>query len=105
MKNLDFLKNSSRRKFLKILGVSLAGSLGYGLLNLHESQINKFKEHGFNMLDNVTTLAKFRGNQCSLKYAEAFNVLKLVFKQRIKFSSSGYSKKTRRYICSSRKIT
>ena len=44
----------------------------------HESQINKFKEHGFNMLDNVTTLAKFRGNQCSLKYAEAFNVLKLV---------------------------
>ncbi len=41
MKNLDFLKNSSRRKFLKILGVSLAGSLGYGLLNLHESQINK----------------------------------------------------------------
>ena len=41
MKNLDFLNNSSRRKFLKILGVSLAGSLGYGLLNLHESQINK----------------------------------------------------------------
>jgi len=44
----------------------------------HESQINKFKEHGFNMLDNVATLAKFRGNQCGLKYAEAFNILKLV---------------------------
>ena len=44
----------------------------------HESQINKFKEHGFNMLDNVATLAKFRGNQCGLKYAEAFNVLKMV---------------------------
>ena len=28
--------------------------------------------------DNVETLAKFRGNQCGLKYAEAFNVLKLV---------------------------
>ena len=30
------------------------------------------------MLGNVETLAKFRGNQCGLKYAEAFNVLKLV---------------------------
>ena len=29
-------------------------------------------------LDNVKTLAKFRGNQCGLEYAEAFNVLKLV---------------------------
>jgi len=44
----------------------------------HESQINKFMEHGFDMLDNVKTLAKFRGNQCGLKYAEAFNILKMV---------------------------
>ena len=44
----------------------------------HKSQIDKFKEHGFNMLDNVETLAKFRGNQCGLKYAEAFNILKMV---------------------------
>ena len=26
----------------------------------------------------IETLAKFRGNQCGLKYAEAFNILKLV---------------------------
>jgi LmbE family N-acetylglucosaminyl deacetylase len=44
----------------------------------HKSQINKFKEHGFDMIENVKTLAKFRGNQCGLKYAEAFNVLKIV---------------------------
>ncbi len=44
----------------------------------HKSQINKFAEHGFNMIDNVKTLAKFRGNQCGLKYAEAFNILKMV---------------------------
>ena len=46
--------------------------------NAHKSQIYKFKEHGFDMLANVETLAKFRGNQCGLKYAEAFNILKLV---------------------------
>ena len=60
--------------------VDITNTIGFKLkgCQCHESQINKFKEHGFNMLDNVTTLAKFRGNQCSLKYAEAFNVLKLV---------------------------
>ena len=46
--------------------------------NTHISQITKFKEHGFDMIDNVETLAKFRGNQCGLKYAEAFNILKMV---------------------------
>ena len=46
--------------------------------DVHKSQINKFKEHGFDMIDNVETLAKFRGNQCGLKYAEAFNILKMV---------------------------
>ena len=30
------------------------------------------------MLDNLVTLAKFRGTQCNIKYAEAFNVLKIV---------------------------
>ena len=60
--------------------VDITNTIGFKLkgCQCHESQINKFKEHGFNMLDNVTTLAKFRGNQCGLKYAEAFNVLKLV---------------------------
>ena len=49
-----------------------------GGCNAHKSQITKFKEHGFDMIDNVETLAKFRGNQCGLKYAEAFNILKMV---------------------------
>lgn len=44
----------------------------------HKSQIDKFAEHGFDMVDNVKTLAKFRGNQCGLKHAEAFNILKMV---------------------------
>jgi len=44
----------------------------------HKSQIDKFKEHGFDMIENVKTLAKFRGNQCGLEYAEAFNILKIV---------------------------
>lgn len=44
----------------------------------HKSQIDKFKEHGFDMIENVKTLAKFRGNQCGLENAEAFNVLKIV---------------------------
>ena len=44
----------------------------------HKSQIDKFNKHGFDMLDNILTLAKFRGNQCGVKYAEAFNVLKIV---------------------------
>ena len=44
----------------------------------HKSQIDKFNKHGFDMLDNVLTLAKFRGNQCGVKYAEAFNILKMV---------------------------
>ena len=43
----------------------------------HKSQIDKFTEHGFDIIDNVTTLAKYRGTQCSVKYAEAFNVLKM----------------------------
>lgn len=44
----------------------------------HKSQIDKFNKQGFDMLDNVLTLAKFRGNQCGVKYAEAFNILKIV---------------------------
>ena len=44
----------------------------------HKSQIKKFKEHGFNILSNIVTLANFRGTQCGLKHAEAFNVLKIV---------------------------
>lgn len=56
----------------KTLNIKLEGC------KAHKSQINKFAEHGFDMVDNVKTLAKFRGNQCGLKYAEAFNILKMV---------------------------
>jgi LmbE family N-acetylglucosaminyl deacetylase len=56
----------------KTLNIKLEGC------KAHKSQIDKFAEHGFDMVDNVKTLAKFRGNQCGLKYAEAFNILKMV---------------------------
>jgi LmbE family N-acetylglucosaminyl deacetylase len=44
----------------------------------HKSQIQKFNKFGFDMIDNLKTLAKFRGSQSGVKYAEAFNVLKMV---------------------------
>jgi len=46
----------------------------------HNSQIEKYKSMGIDLLDNLVTLAKFRGTQCSVKYAEAFNMLKMVKK-------------------------
>ena len=46
----------------------------------HISQIEKYHDHGFNVKDNLETLAKFRGTQCNVKYAEAFNILKIVKK-------------------------
>lgn len=45
----------------------------------HQSQIIKYKSHGFNVKDNLTTLAKFRGIQAGCKYAEAFKVIKQVW--------------------------
>lgn len=44
----------------------------------HKSQVVKFQQHGFDILDGIETLAKYRGNQAGVKYAEAFNVLKVV---------------------------
>jgi len=44
----------------------------------HRDQIGKFNRQGFDMIDNVRTLAKFRGNQAGVKYAEAFHILKMV---------------------------
>ena len=60
--------------------VDITDTIDFKLIgcNQHKSQINKFKEHGFDMLDNVKTLAKFRGNQCGVQFAEAFNILKMV---------------------------
>ena len=60
--------------------VDITNTIDFKLIgcNQHTSQINKFKNHGFDMLDNVKTLAKFRGNQCGVQFAEAFNILKMV---------------------------
>ena len=44
----------------------------------HSSQIQKFNDHGFDIIDGIETLAKYRGNQSGVKYAEAFNILKMV---------------------------
>jgi LmbE family N-acetylglucosaminyl deacetylase len=44
----------------------------------HTSQIDKFYKHGFSMIDNIETLAKYRGIQSGTTYAEAFNILKMV---------------------------
>lgn len=46
--------------------------------NAHKSQVDKFLLHGFNILNGIETLAKFRGNQAGVPYAEAFNILKIV---------------------------
>jgi len=44
----------------------------------HKSQIEKFIKHGHDMIDNLKTLARFRGIQAGVQYAEAFNILKMV---------------------------
>ena len=45
---------------------------------IHNHQISKFSQYGFDMMENVRSLAKFRGSQCGTSYAEAFNILKMV---------------------------
>ena len=44
----------------------------------HKSQIKKYESHGFNVPENLKTLAKFRGIQANCEYAEAFQVIKMV---------------------------
>ena len=46
----------------------------------HKSQLKKYSDMEIDILDNVKTLARYRGNQSNIKYAEAFNVLKIVDK-------------------------
>lgn len=60
--------------------VDITDTIDYKLegCKAHQSQINKFMVHGFDIIDGIETLAKFRGNQAGVKYAEAFNVLKIV---------------------------
>ena len=45
----------------------------------HVSQIEKYHQHGFDVKDNLETLAKFRGIQAKCKYAEAFKIIKQVW--------------------------
>ena len=44
----------------------------------HQSQITKYRSHGFNVPENLETIAKFRGIQANCKYAEAFQVIKMI---------------------------
>ena len=44
----------------------------------HKSQFEKYGSLGLNVEDNLETLAKFRGIQADCKYAEAFQVIKMV---------------------------
>ena len=44
----------------------------------HSSQIEKYKSQGFDVTDNLETLARFRGIQANCKYAESFQLIKMV---------------------------
>ena len=44
----------------------------------HTSQLKKYKKQGYDVLDGLSVLARYRGNQIGVKYAEAFDVLKMV---------------------------
>ncbi len=44
----------------------------------HTSQIKKYKKSGIDMIDGLDVLARYRGNQINRKYAEAFDILKMV---------------------------
>jgi LmbE family N-acetylglucosaminyl deacetylase len=46
----------------------------------HDSQVKKYKSMGIDIIDNLITLAKYRGSQSNVQYAEAFNMLKMVKK-------------------------
>ena len=44
----------------------------------HKSQFKKYKKAGFDVTENLTTLAKFRGIQANCQFAEGFQVIKQV---------------------------
>ena len=44
----------------------------------HETQIEKYKNSNIDMLDALEVMARYRGNQINRKYAEAFDILKMV---------------------------
>lgn len=45
---------------------------------MHKSQIKKYSKQEFDVIDGLEVLARYRGNQIKVKYAEAFDVLKMV---------------------------
>ena len=46
----------------------------------HLSQVEKYRQQDIDIIDNLKTLARFRGIQIEKQYAEAFNVLKFHYK-------------------------
>jgi len=45
------------------------------MLSKHQSQLTWLRQHdGVDILDNVRTVARFRGLQCGVKYAEGFRI-------------------------------
>ena len=44
----------------------------------HKSQLEKYINSGIDMISGLKCLARYRGNQINRKYAEAFDVLKMV---------------------------
>ena len=44
----------------------------------HITQIEKYKKSGIDMIDGLDVMARYRGNQIGKKYAEAFDILKMV---------------------------
>ena len=46
----------------------------------HKSQIDKYKDVNLDVLENLKTLAKFRGIQAQCKYAEGFHIIKKIRK-------------------------
>jgi LmbE family N-acetylglucosaminyl deacetylase len=44
----------------------------------HLTQIDKYIKMDIDMIDGLSVLAKYRGNQIGRKYAEAFDILKMV---------------------------
>jgi LmbE family N-acetylglucosaminyl deacetylase len=44
----------------------------------HKSEIEKFNNYGYDIIDSVKTLAKYRANQIGCEHAEAFSILKMI---------------------------
>jgi len=58
--------------------ISRTFSLKIEASECHKSQFEKYKKAGFDVTENLTTLAKYRGIQANCMYAEGFQVIKQV---------------------------